>query len=291
MPNLEDIRAFVAIGEAGGLAAAGRRLSLTKSVMSRRLARLEADIGVRLLARNSRGVSLTEGGATYLEYASRIIAESDAADEALAPAGELRGRLRIAAPLSAVDLLGPLLAEFAVQHSHLEMQVSYSDKITDVVGEGFDAAVRGGFLSDSTLLARRLTAFEGRLVASPGYLARRGAPRSLAELMDHDAVLLGNEAWPLRDGDTTTTLRPRGRFKADSGHALVAATEAGLGIALLPAFLTTNAIAAGRLVTLLPDHPMPPAGFFLVRPPGGRAPRKVSLLADFLTERLPHSNL
>lgn len=287
LAEIDDIRSFLAVHSTGGVTTAARRLGLSKSIVSRRLARLEADLGVRLLARTTRGVSLTAAGETYRDHAQRIVEAADAAQDALAADGELRGRLRITAPLAIGPAqLAPLFAEFAAQHARLEMHTAYSDQIADVVGEGFDVAFRIGFPADSSLLSRRLSDIEGRLVASPDYLARRGAPRTLQDLVTHDAVMRGGETWPFRDGDRVVTVRPQGRFTADNGDALAAAAVAGLGIALLPAALTEHLLAAGHLAAVLPEHPMPAAGLFMLRPPGGPPPRRVVALGDFIAERL-----
>jgi len=287
MADTEDIRAFLTVAATGGMTAAGLRLGLSKSIVSRRLAKLEADLSVRLLARTTRGASLTEAGETFREHAARIVEEADAADAALAPEGELRGRLRIAAPLAfGPTHLAPLFAEFAAHHPRLEMHAAYSDQLVDLVAGGFDVAFRIGFPADSSLLSRRLADIEGRLVASPDYLARRGEPKTPEDLLAHETVLHGTEVWRLREGDTVVTLRPQGRFRADNGLALAAAAAAGLGIALLPAFLTDELVAAGRLRAVLPDNPMPVAGLHMLRPPGGPPSRKLSALADFLLERL-----
>src|ERR1700759_4317084 len=155
--DLEDLRTFVDVADAGGVSAAARRLGVSKSIVSRRLFRLEAELGVQLLARTTRGAALTEAGVTFREHAARVRAEIDAALETILPAGELRGRLRIAAPLSLGPThLAPAFAELARRQPLLHVQASYSDRFVDIVGEGFDCAIRVGYLSDSNLLARRL---------------------------------------------------------------------------------------------------------------------------------------
>src|SRR5271170_7008586 len=156
MLDLEDLQTFVEVADAGGVSSAARRLGVSKSIVSRRLARLEAEFGIQLLARTTRGAALTEAGVTFRNHAARVCAEIDIARETILPADDLRGRLRIAAPLSfGPTHLAPVLAQLARRHSRLQVHASYSDRFVDIVGEGFDCAIRVGHLSDSNLIARR----------------------------------------------------------------------------------------------------------------------------------------
>jgi DNA-binding transcriptional LysR family regulator len=285
--EIEDIQAFVAVADAGGLTPAASRLGVSKSIVSRRLARLEKSLGSTLLTRTTRGATLTEAGATFREHAARIAAEADAARDALSPDGTVRGRLRVAAPLSfSANTFAPVLAELAARHPELQIQASFSDRKVDLVAEGFDAAIRLGVLEDSNLVARRVATFGGALVASPGYLARHGAPRTPDELLRHATINRINDVWPLMHQGQQITVHPRNsRFTADNGAALVPAALAGLGIALLPNFLIAEHLASGALVALMPDYPMPEAGVYVVRPPGGGASCKVRVLIDAMNQR------
>jgi DNA-binding transcriptional LysR family regulator len=286
MTDLADLETFVAVADAGGVSGAARRLGLPKSIVSRRLARLETELNARLLTRTTRGAALTEAGATFREHATRVVAEMAAARESLSPEGELRGLLRISAPLSfGATRVSPVIAEMACRHPQLHITTAYSDRFVDILGEGFDVAIRIGFLQDSALIARRIAPVSGRLVASPKYIAKHGAPRTLEDLAKHPALMQNIEVWRLRDGANTVVLHPHGRFKADNAQALVAAVLAGLGIAMLPDFVIEEQLTAGALVTLLPDYPMPEAGLYVVRPPGDHPPRKVRVLTDLLVER------
>ena len=284
--EIEDIQAFVTVADAGGLTAAAGRLGVSKSIVSRRIARLEKSLKTRLLNRTTRGAALTEAGATFREHAARIAAEADAARDAISPDGKVRGRLRIAMPLSfGPTHFAPVLADLACRHPDLEIQASYSDRHVDLVAEGFDAAIRLGILGDSNLVARRIARFGGRLVASPAYLQKHGTPRTPEELLAHAAVNRINDEWPLMHDGHMIKVRPHARFTADNGAALVPAALAGLGIALLPDFLIGEHVASGALVTLMPDYPMTEAGIYVVRPPGGNAPCKVRVLIDLMLER------
>jgi DNA-binding transcriptional LysR family regulator len=286
MFDLEDLNTFVEVADAGGVTAGARRLGLPKSIVSRRLKRLEQALRVQLLARTTRGAALTEAGAGFREHAARIVAEMEAARDALSADGDVSGRLRLAAPLTfGPTHLAPVLAELARRHPRLHVHAAYSDRFVDLVGEGFDAAVRLGHLADSNLVVRRVAPMRGKCVASPDYLRVHGAPITPEALLDHECLMQGTEAWRfIRDGKTVS-VRPQGRFKADNGVALAAAAMAGLGIAALPDFLVEAPIASGALEAVLSNYPTPEGGLYVVRPPGEFAPRKVRVLIDLLVER------
>ena len=291
--DINALQTFVDVADAGGISPAALRLGVSKSMVSRRLAGLEAELGIQLLARSTRGASLTEAGATFRDYAARICAEIEAAREAILPAGELRGRLRIAAPLSfGPTHFAPILAEMARRHPRLHIQTCYSDRFVDLIAEGYDCAIRVGYLPDSTLIARRIGRIGGQLVASPEYIGAHGAPETPAEFAAHQALMQGTEAWQFMDGDDIVTVRPQGRFKADNGTALVAAAVAGIGIAWLPDCLIRDHVAAGKLVPIMTNHPPPQAGAYVVWPPSQHVTRKIRVLTELLIEyfdRYPNS--
>ncbi|WP_105405233.1 LysR family transcriptional regulator [Neorhizobium sp. T7_12] len=283
--DIEDLRTFVEVADAGGVTSAALRLGVSKSMVSRRLVRLEAELGVQLLARSTRGASLTEAGATFRDHAARVSAEIDVARETILPAGDLRGRLRVAAPLSfGPTHFAPVLAEMARRHPQLQIHTCYSDHVVDLIAEGYDCAIRLGYLQDSNLIARRVGPIYGKVVASPDYIKAHGAPETPGELLTHQALMQGTEAWQLMDGDKTITVRPQGRFKADNGTALVAAALAGLGIAYLPDGLIGEYLASGALVPVMTRHPVPAAGIYVVRPPAQHPARKVGVLIEMLIE-------
>jgi DNA-binding transcriptional LysR family regulator len=287
MPDLEDIQAFTEVVVSGSLTRAGSRLGMSKSMISRRLARLEAELGMPLLARTTRGMSLTEAGSDFRPYAERMVAELQAARDALSRQGEATGRLRLSAPLSfGATHLAPVLAELALRHPRLEINASYSERQVDLVGEGFDAAVRLGNLSDSSLIARRIAPIRALVVASPAYLARGGTPLTPEDLAGHELIPHGDVVWHFRRDGQVFTHRPRGRFVADSGQAELAAVVAGLGIAVMPAFLAKPALERGEVVRVLADYAVPEAGMYVVRPPPAEpVPHKIRVLTDLLLER------
>jgi DNA-binding transcriptional LysR family regulator len=291
MLDLEDLQTFVEVADAGGVSSAARRLGLAKSIVSRRLFRLEDELGIQLLARTTRGAALTEAGVTFREHAAKICAELEAARESILPAGDLRGRLRIAAPLSfGPTHLAPVLAELAKKHPLLHVHTSYGDRFVDIVAEGFDAAVRVGYLADSNLVARRVGPIFGKLVASPDYVKANGAPETPDELLSHEALMQGTETWHFIDGGKTVGVNPRGRFKADNGTALAAAAVAGVGIAYLPDFLTDQYIASGALIPVMTRFPLTEGGIFVIRPPGAHPVRKVRVLTELLVDHFGRAN-
>ena len=282
--DIEELRTFVEVADSGGVSPAARRLGVAKSVVSRRLARLEAELGIQLLARTTRGAMLTEAGETFRDYAARIAAEVDAARETILPEGDLRGRLRVSAPLTfGPTHIAPVLNEMARQHPQLNIQACYTDRFVDIVGEGFDCAIRIGYLSDTDLVARKIGPLFGKMVASPDYLEAHGAPEIPEDVLGHSALMQGNEPWRFVDGDRIVTVRPHGRFKADNGAALASAACSGLGLACLPDDFVDEHIAAGALVAVMTQYPPPPAGAYVLRAPGQHPARKIRVLTDLLT--------
>ena len=285
--DTDDLRTFVEVADAGGVSAAARRLGVSKSIVSRRLFRLEAELGVQLLARTTRGAALTEAGVAFRDHAARVAAEIDAARETIQPTGDLIGRLRVAIPLTfGPTHLAPVLAELARRHPRLHIHSSYSDRFVDLIAEGFDCAIRVGHLQDSNLVARRVGTIHGAFLASPDYIKAHGAPAAPDEIVSHQAVMQGTEAWQFMDGDTVVTVNPRGRYKADNGIALAAAAAAGLGVAWLPDCVTDAYVASGALVPIMTRYPVPSAGVFVIRPPGQHPSRKVRVLTELLIECL-----
>ena len=283
--DIEELRTFVEVADAGGVSLAARRLGVSKSIISRRLFRLEEELGVQLLARTTRGTALTEAGTTFRESAARVCADIDAAKDAILPQGDLRGRLRVSAPLTFGQThLAPVLAEMARRHPELHIHACYTDRFVDLVAEGYDCAIRIGYLQDSNLIARRVGPVHGKLVASPEYIRAHGAPETPDEIAGHEALMQGTEGWQFVDGDQIVMARPQGRFKADNGPALVAAAIAGLGIAYLPDDFTNEHVATGKLVPIMTRYPPPPAGAYVLRPAGQHPARKIRVLTELLIE-------
>ncbi len=290
MTELEDLRTFVGVVESGGLNRAAAHLGVSKSIISRRITRLEADLGTRLLSRSTRGITPTEAGIEFKARCDRILAELEEAREAVAQQGRsVRGHLRLSAPLSfGVRHLAPVLADLARTHPDLELDVAYSDRVVDLIGERFDAAIRIGSLRDSSLVARRIAPVRAVMVASPDYLARHGRPRTPQDLTAHQCLIYTGRLvpeWQFQSGKRWIAVRPEGRLRTDSGEAILQWATAGLGIADAPSFLVSDAIESGALEPLLLDYPTPEYGIYVVRPPGAHVPGKVRVLIDTLVER------
>ncbi len=290
MTDLEDLQSFIEVVESGGFNRAAKRLGISKSIVSRRIARLEQELGVRLLSRTTRGISPTEAGLEFKTRGERILADLEDAREAVAQQGSgVVGRLRLSAPLTfGVRHVAPLLAELACRHPRLELDVSYSDRLADLVGERFDAAIRIGALQDSSLIARRVAPVRAALVASPDYLARHGRPGRLDDLITHECLIYSgqtNPLWQFRSGTRPVSIRPSGRLRSDSSEALLQWAIAGLGIAYLPSFLVADAVEDGSLLPILQSLQAPDLGIYIVRPPGPRVPGKLRVLIDALVGR------
>ncbi len=284
--DIEELQTFVEVADAGGISPAAHRLGVSKSIVSRRVSRLEAELGVQLLTRSTRGAALTEAGATFRHYAAKACTEIDAAKEAILPAGDLRGRLRVAVPLTfGPTHFAPALADMARRHPLLHIQTCYSDRFVDLIAEGYDCAIRVGYLPDSNLIARRVGPIYGKLVASPDYIKAHGSPETPEEISAHQALMHGTETWQFMDGDKIVTVRPYGRFKADNGTALVVAALAGLGIAYLPDCITHEHVKSGALIPIMTRHLPPPAGAYVIRPPG-RASRTEYTGSDRTADRV-----
>lgn len=285
--DTEDLRTFVEVADAGGVSAAARRMGVSKSIVSRRLFRLEGELGVQLLARTTRGAALTEAGVAFRDHAARVGAELDAARETVQPTGDLTGRLRVAMPLTfGPTHLAPVLAELAARHPRLHIHSSYSDRFVDLIAQGFDCAIRVGVLQDSNMVARRVGTIHAKFLASPAYIKAYGAPETPDEIVFHQALMQGTEAWQFMDGDKVVTVNPQGRYKADNGIALAAAAAAGLGVAWLPDCVTDPYVASGALLPIMTRYPPPSAGVYVIRPPGQHPSRKVRVLTELLIECL-----
>ena len=287
--DYDDVKCFLAVAEMGGLSRAAHRLATSKSVVSRRITRLEEEIRTRLLTRNTRGVVLTEAGEALRLRAGVAFDELDGAlQDAAQHQEELTGLLRITAPIAFGNThLAPMLTTFMDAHPRLRIDVSLSDRRTDILSDGYDLAVRMGALPDSALIARRIAPLRLAVLASPAYLARRGLPVRPRDLADHDCIVYtvpDGDVWRFREGGRFTSIRVTGRFRSDSPEAMRAAALGGHGIAGLPTFMLGNAMVDGLLVPLLTDYPVAEAGLYAVRPPGP-PPAKTRAFIDALAAR------
>jgi DNA-binding transcriptional LysR family regulator len=285
--DLLDVLAFVRVVETGAFSRAAERMAMSKSILSRRVARLEEQLGARLLTRSAQGAQPTDAGQAYFERASNVLAELEAAQEVVAEAvTQVAGPIRLTAPLSfGTAYLAPAIADFAAAHPRIELDIRLDDAVVDLVGGGYDLAVRMGMLEDSSLIARRIAPSRQLVVASPAYLDRRGRPAHPRELTAHDILLYNNEQWRFRIGERWENVRIRPRLRANNGEMLRAAAAAGLGLCILPSFIAAPAIERGELEVVLRDHPLPIGGLHAVMPPGRAVTARVRALVEFLAAR------
>lgn len=285
--DLLDVLAFVRVVETGAFSRAAERMGMAKSILSRRVARLEARLGARLLTRNAQGAQPTDVGQAYYERASNILAELEAAEEVVAAAvTQIAGPIRLSAPLSfGIQHLASALAEFAAEHPRVELDISFEDRNVDLIAGGFDLAVRIGSLPDSSLVARRIAPVRKVPVASPFYLEKKGRPLHPRDLAGHDILLYANEQWRFRVGKSWESVRGRPRMRADNGEMLRAAAVAGLGICILPSFIAAPAFEKKELEALLVDFPLEESGLHVVMPPGRATTARVRALVEFLAGR------
>jgi len=276
---------FVEVADAGGINSAARRLGLAKSIVSRRLLRLEQELGAELLARTTRGAVLTEAGVSFRDQAADICAKIDAAREEMSPNGDIRGLLRIAGPASVGTLFASALADFARRHPALNVHTRFSDQYVDLAAEGFDCAIRVGYMPDSNLIARKIGSLPMGVFASPEYIAEHGAPEYPGDVLKHSAITAGTNSWVFSDGDQSFTVNPQGRFKADNAYVLTEAAAAGLGVVAMGELIANPYVQAGKLVPIMTGYKLPDVGIFVVRPPSQHVPRKVRVLIDLLTKK------
>lgn len=282
------MRAFIRVVEAGSFAAAAEKLGTARSAVTKQVAALERHYGVRLLQRTTRRLSLTDAGRASFDRIQAILAEVDDLERALqAESRQPAGLLRVTAPFSFGTLhLGPAIADYLRLYPQVRIDLNLSDRRVDLVEEGFDLAVRIGWLADSSLVARQLAQIRMQLCASPDYLAARGVPLAPSDLRNHDCLnytlsSTGDE-WRFSDGAGEQTVRVAGRMQANNGDVLRSAALAGHGIILQPEFIVGEDVRAGRLVELLPQHAAAPAGLYAIYPTRRHLSAKVSTFVEHL---------
>ena len=285
--DLVDVLAFVRVVETGSFARAAERMSLSKPVLSRRVARLEEQLGARLLTRTARGAQPTDIGQAYYARAANILSELEAAEEVVAEAvTQVAGPIRLSAPLSfGIMYLAGALADFASLHPKVELDVEYEDRTVDLAAGGYDLAVRIGNLPDSALVARRIAPVRKVVVASPLYFERHGRPERPADLAAHHILYYAHEQWRFRVGGRWETVRGLARMRANNGEVLRTAAAAGLGICILPSFIAAPSLETGEIEVILRDYPLEEGALHAVMPPGRATTARVRALVDFLVAR------
>lgn len=293
--TLKDIPVFVASVEAGSFAQAAVRLHLSRSAVGKSIARLEERLGVRLFHRTTRSQRLTDNGALFYERCLRALEEIRGAESQLETGKhQVSGRLRVAVPvLFGRQCIAPLLIELAQEHPGLELEMSFSDRVVDLVEEGFDMAVRNGALADSSVLvARRLGEHRMVLCAAPDYLFKNGQPQTVDDLRQHTAINYTRAGrvlpWQLMDYDgTSRTFIPRSSLNMDDLQAICDAALAGHGLAWLPCWMVIKEIQQGDLVPLLKQAPDVRFDVHAVWQQTPHLPLRVRIAIDMLVKRLP----
>lgn len=291
MDKLTALNVFRAVGELRSFSGAARKLRLSNAAVSKNVRELEEDLGARLLERTTRSVRMTEAGEAYFRRACAILDELRALDAETKDHGRIpRGTLRVAAPMSlGIAQIAPAVGAFLVAYPELQVELEMNDRYVDLIGEGFDVALRGGKLADSSLVARRLGAIDRVLCASPAYLQQHGQPRAPGDLTQHRCLVYSLSKSPARWTLTRKSRRVRvdirGPLSVNSSLALAEAARAGAGIALLPEVTVRGALAAHQLESVLPQWSAEPQSLFAVYPRHHQVSERVRLFIDFLAAR------
>lgn len=289
--RLQELTVFVRVGESGSFTRAAHDMNLSQPSVSRIIGELEARLGVKLLLRTTRRLTLTAAGETFLERARDVLAGLDEAEDAARGIDSLRGTIRVALPVVfGMREVIPRLPEFLARHPLLRMDLRVSDAYQDLVAEGMDVAIRLGKLADSTFGARKLATLPRFVVAAPAYLKTRGMPGSPADLANHDCIVgpngFGRESWIFKRRNTIISVDVTGRIYTDSGPGLHASAVAGLGIAQASAAMCEAELQSGTLVALLTDYTLEPVNVHAVFPGGPRPSTKVQAFTDYLMTAL-----
>ncbi len=293
MDSLSGMVVFTRVAERESFTAAARDLKLSKSAVSKQLVRLEDRLGVQLIHRTTRRLSLTEVGRTFYERARRIVDDAEAAEQAASTLhSELRGTLRINSPLSyGLRILAPLLPEFMTRHPDLNVDISFNDRQMDLIEDGFDMGIRIAKLMDSSLIARKLGQTKLALAASPGYWRKNKKPSHPQELITHTCLLYDYRSnpreWQFTGPDGPLTVQVGGRLRTNNGDALLTAAITGLGVCYVPSFLAEEHLKTGQLETALEDFMTDGVPIHAVWPQNNHLSAKVRGFVDFLVEKLP----
>ncbi|MEM9782796.1 MAG: LysR family transcriptional regulator [Pseudomonadota bacterium] len=293
MDRFEDMRCFVQVVNHGSVTRAAETLSIAPSAVSRRIKELEGRLGVQLLARTTRRMKLTDAGQTFYDRSLRILADVEEAEGEVSDTSRaLTGPLRVAAPLDVGTLhLSPIIREFIVEHPGVTLDVELSDRMADLIGEGFDLALRIGTLRDSSLIALKLATIRLHVVAAPSVVAARGWPEAPEALADWPGLAYAGsdraDIWRFsRPDGLEGSVQISVKMRANNGSVLSEAAVAGLGVTLQPDFIVDAEVASGRLVRLLTDYAWPTLPIYAVYPQTRHLSLKARAFIDFLKPRL-----
>jgi DNA-binding transcriptional LysR family regulator len=291
MDKLKQLESFVTVATKGSLTATARAEGVAPAVIGRRIDALEERLGVKLLVRTTRRITLTHEGSAFLEDCQRLLTDLASAEASVSAGGvKASGHLRVTAPAGfGRRHVAPLVPRFIAQHPDVSVSLNLSDRVVDIANEGFDCAVRVGDLPDSSLISVRLADNRRQCVATPGYLQRAGVPQHPSDLARHECLTLSSDAsqtrgWAFQVAGEVTHLRPHGRLDCSDGQVLHDWCLQGLGIAWRSTWEVASEIAAGRLQPLLEEYAAPPNGIFAVFTHARHLPLRVRLWIDFLKQ-------
>lgn len=288
--DLLDVISFIRVADTGSIGKAAARLGIAKSIVSRRVSRLEAVLGAQLLTRTPRGTTLTDIGRAYHARAGAGLTELESAQEVVNKlTSEVSGLLRIQVQTAFGEfVLAPLLAEFARLHPRIQFDIRFEDRLADMTAEAYDLSIWVGAVSDQTLITRKLARVQWVVVASPGYLDARGRPNNPTEMTSHDALLHAVDSghWRFRVAGRWEHVRMNSGFRTSNGQMLLAAARADLGMAVVPKFMVEDLLARGELEAVLPGFPHEGADLRIYMPPARSSTARVRALVNFLYDRL-----
>ena len=285
--------AFVRTAEEGSFSAAGRVIGSSQSAVSKSVARLESRLGVRLFQRSTRLLSLTTEGQAYYDRVAPLLRAIDEADLVVLGATTAKGQLRVSAPQEfGRMLIASWIAEFLDLYPEVSFELNVTDRFVDIIREGFDVAIRMGTLDDSELLSRKITDLRWVLVASPGYARQHGLPKSIDELSSHACLryVVGGRPWPFVFADGTT-LVPASRFDTDDSGSIRRAAVAGAGIAYLLRVAVAEDLAAGHLIEVLTEAPLPKLPVYALHAFGRQLPARTRLFIEFLLNKASKADI
>jgi DNA-binding transcriptional LysR family regulator len=292
LPDFEGLAVFAKVAECRSFAAAAAELRLSKATVSKAISRIEARLSARLIIRTARRFELTDAGRQLVGRAAQILAEGEAAEDVTrAQARSPRGLVRLAVPMSFGTLqVAPLLPDFLAAFPEISIDLHLSDAMTDVIGEGFDAAIRIAVQPGASLAVQRLSEIPRYLVGSPAYLEKHGRPKHPLHLTEHRCIgyssTTNSEVWRFRKGSKSASVRPSGPLRVNNGDAMMPALLAGTGLGILPEFFLREALETKQLEQLLPDWSVPLGAVYWVTPPEGPWPKRVEVLRDYLIGKL-----
>jgi DNA-binding transcriptional LysR family regulator len=289
MDKLKQLESFVSVATKGSLTATAHAEGVAPAVIGRRIDGLEERLGVKLLVRTTRRITLTHEGSAFLEDCQRLLADLASAEASVSAGGvKASGHLRITAPAGfGRRHVAPLVPKFIAQHPEVSVSLNLGDRVVDIVNEGFDCAVRVGDLPDSSLISVRLADNRRLCVATPAYLKRAGVPQHPSDLVRHECLTLSSDAsqsrgWAFMVDGAVTHLRPSGRLDCSDGQVLHDWCAEGLGIAWRSTWEVESEVAEGRLQTVLDEYAAPPNGIYAVFPHAKHLPLRVRLWIDFI---------